>query len=441
VVFGNDGVGHVLAQALTEKAHFDAGSYTNWLTVYGLDTTRTMLAMATSTRDLLWLDGTHLHADGTPYRIAHVASVVDTSGVATAGDPYDPLTYVDTTPPTLVAYQQGETAVTMIGMDTAGIENWRTPLAAGTWIWIPGPYAGVVRVAGESDLVVPTININSIESLSVFDTVTGMLLSSTPLKTIEPAADITTTGALVDLNGDGIEELVAPAPFGGQVAIDLTTDPMHASWTIPGASFPGISGTIAAVPVDSQGTSLIRFDGNLGSGAFGRFTLSGALVASQDEGLPSLDGVDTNALAFVQRTKGAGVYDMVSAGTSAAGLSRVRRIAGDTLSTVWTEYVANGVVSPTQPTQSFALHDPIAVDVDGDGTDEVVLGSDDGRLYALHVSDGTLLFSVDLGAPVVHIIAADIDDDPAVELVVSLADGSLAALDEPGKYIAAHNTP
>jgi hypothetical protein len=441
VVFGNDGVGHVLTRTLTEKAHFDAGSYTNWLAVYGLDTTRTMLAMATSTRDLLWLDGTHLHADGTPNRIAHVASVVDTSSVATAGDPYDPLTYVDTTPPTLVAYQQGETTVTMVGMDTTGIENWRTPLAAGTWISIPGPYAGVVRVAGETDLVVPTININSIESLSVWDTATGTLLSSTPLKTIEPAADDTTTGTLVDINGDGIEELVTPAPFGGQVAIDLTTDPMHASWTIPGTSLPGISGTIAAIPVDSQGTSLIRFDGNLGSGAFGRFTLSGTLVASQDEGLPKLDGVDTNALAFVQRTKGANVYDMVSAGTSGAGLSRVRRIAGDTLSTVWTEYVANGAVSSTQPTPSFVLHDPIAVDVDGDGTDEVVLGGDDGRLYALHASDGSLLFTLDLGAPVVHIIAADIDDDPAVELVVSLADGSLVALDEPGKYLAARDTP
>jgi hypothetical protein len=441
VAFGDDGVGHVLTQGLAEKAHFDAGSYANWLSVYGLDTTHTMLAMATSNRDLLWLDGTRLHVDGTPYRITHVRSVVDTSAQAATGNPHDPLTFVGTSPPTLVAYQQGETTVTMVGMDTTGIQNWRTELAVGTGITIPGPYAGVVRVAGETDLVVPTVNINHLESLAVFDTATGMLQSSTPLKTIEPAADDTTTGSLVDINGDGIEELVTPAPFGGQIAIDLTTDPMHASWSIPGTSFPGISGTIAAVTVDSQGTSLLRFDGNLGSGSFGRFTLSGALVASQDEGLPKVDGVDTNALAFVQRTKGANVYDMVSAGTSGPGLSRVRRIVGDTLGTVWTEYVANGLVSATQPSPSFVLHDPIAVDVDGDGMDEVVLGSDDGRIYALHASDGTLLFTVDLGAPVVHIIAADIDDDPAVELVVSLADGSLVALDEPGKYNAAHDTP
>jgi hypothetical protein len=440
VTFGNDGVGHVLAQGLVEQAHFDAGSYTNWLAVYGLDKTHAMLAMATSNRDLLWLDGARLQADGTPHQIAHVASVVDTSAAATSGDPYDPMTFVGTSPPTLVALQQGETNVTMIGMDQTGIQNWRTDLAPGTWIWIPGPYAGVVNSAGETDLVVPTININNLESLAIFQSTTGMLKSSTPLKTIDPAADDTTTGSLVDVNGDGIADLVTPAPFGGQNAIDLTTDPMHAIWTIPGTSLPGLSGTIAAVDVDGQGASLLRFDGNLGSGSYGRFSLNGTLIASQDEGLPNAGGVDTNALAFVERTKGAKVFDMVSAGTSGPGLSRVRRIAGDTLSTVWTEYVANGAVSSMPPAQAFALHDPISVDVDGDGTDEVVFGSDDGRLYALHAADGSLLFSIDLSAPVVHVIAADIDLDPAVELVVSLADGSLVALDEGGKYLAPRAT-
>ena len=146
--------------------------------------------------------------------------------------------------------------------------------------------------------------------------------------------------------------------------------------------------------------------------------------------------MDDNSVALVQRTAGATVYDVVSAGTSSAGLSRLRRSAGDTLGTEWTEYLVGGAVATTQPSPAFALHDPIAMDVDGDGTDEVVVGSDDGWLYAVHASDGSFAFSLDLGAPVQRVVAADIDLDPALELEVSLADGRLVAIDGPGKYTA-----
>jgi hypothetical protein len=83
----------------------------------------------------------------------------------------------------------------------------------------------------------------------------------------------------------------------------------------------------------------------------------------------------------------------------------------------------------------------VAVDVDGDGADEVVVGSDDGFLYALHASDGSIAFTLDLGAPVTRLIAADIDRDVAVELVASLADGRLVAIDEPGHYDAIRDSP
>jgi hypothetical protein len=127
---------------------------------------------------------------------------------------------------------------------------------------------------------------------------------------------------------------------------------------------------------------------------------------------------------------------MVAAGNSGAGLSRVRRIAGDTLSPQWTVYASGGALSSTQPSPSFALHDPLTLDVDGDGAEEVVVGSDDGWLYAIHAADGTLLLSINLGAPVSHLIAADVDLDPQTELVASLGDGRLVAIDDTDKYLA-----
>src|SRR6185436_20370510 len=101
-------------------------------------------------------------------------------------------------------------------------------------------------------------------------------------------------------------------------------------------------------------------------------------------------------------------------------------------------HLAGGVVHPANamPPGLAALYSPIAVDLDGDGNDEVVVGSDAGYLYALAGSDGSLVFSIDLGAPVVHTIAADLDKDDKIELLCALADGTLVALDAPGGYDA-----
>jgi MYXO-CTERM domain-containing protein len=436
---GDDGLARILSSTLAQSVSFATGTYANWLNVHGLDANRTILAMATSNRDLLWLDGTHLHGDGTPYQLAHHPGVVDSSGFAAAGAGLDPMTLLAGKSPTLVAYEQGETAITMVGMDTSGVESWRTPLAAGASILMPGPYAQDLTGDGVPDLIVPLFNINSLESFAVFDGATGAIVRSTPLQTIYPGGDQTMVGSLVDVNGDGVPDLVIPLHDVGSVAIDLSKDPMTSLWTI--GSPPAISGTIAASQVDLQGTSLLRFNGNVGVGPYAHYSLSGAVLAYQDQGLQFLDGTDRNGVAFVQRTPGASIFDMVSAGTSGVGLSRVRRIAGDTIATVWTVYAAGGAVTSTQPAQAFALHDPIALDVDGDGTDEVVFGSDDGWLYALHASDGSLAFSLNLGAPVLHVIAADIDLDPAVELEASLGDGRLVAIDGAGNYTAVRDPP
>jgi hypothetical protein len=436
---GNDGRVHALTKALAEHGSFATGSYTNWVDVFGLDTQRSIVAMATSTRDLLWLDGTHLHADGTPYQVVHHAGVVDTSA---SGAPSVTMTYLAGPSPTLVAFEQGDTAMTMVGLDTAGVEVWRTPLAAGGSLLMPWPWALDLTGDGFPDVLAPLFNVNSLESFAVFDGKTGAVVRSTPLQAIFPTGDQTMTGSLADVNGDGQPDLVLPVHSVAPVAIDLSKDPMTPIWAVTAAgSPPAISGTILAAPVDSSGVSLLRVNGNVGIGEYVRYSLGGVVQAHQDEGLGYVGITDANSVALVARTPGGKVFDMVAAGTSGAGLSRVRRIAGDTISTVWTVYAAGGVVTPTQPANAFALHDPIAVDVDGDGTDEVVFGSDDGWLYALHASDGSAAFALSLGAPVLHLAAADVDLDPAVELVASLGDGRLVAVDGAGKYSAVVDPP
>jgi hypothetical protein len=244
-------------------------------------------------------------------------------------------------------------------------------------------------------------------------------------------------GSLVDVNGDGKPDLVTTVHSLGAVAIDLSSDPMRAIWSDTRTDW--LSGTISGATVSGT-PSLLRSGGNNGFGSYLRLSLDGTVLASGDEGTLHADGADINAAALIRRGPGANDVDMVSAGSAAPLLSRVRRIAGDTLDTVWTVYVAQGQVSSSPPAGGFALHEPIAFDANGDGQDDVIVGSDDGWIYGLRGSDGSLLFATDVGVPVTHAIAADVDLDPALEIVASLGDGRLVALDEPGHYSAVRGT-
>ena len=294
---------------------------------------------------------------------------------------------------------------------------------------------------GTADLIVPVSNINSLESLAIFSGTTGTIVRSTPLATIVATGDETTTGALVDVNGDGVPDLVSPVHDVGDVAIDLTADPMLSLWTIPyDPSTKRLNGTIAAAPVDGAGPSLMRSNGNTGAGQYARYARTGTVVVSRDEGTLEAQGGDTNAATLVRRSAGAAVYDMVSAGMAGDALSRIRRISGDTLETTWTEYAGDGVVSSTPPAHGDQLHDPVAVDLDGDGEDEVIFGGGDGRLYAVHALDGSLAFALDLGSAVDHVIVADVDLDPQLEIVAALGDGRLVAIDGMGQYHATRDS-
>ncbi|GAF69846.1 unnamed protein product, partial [marine sediment metagenome] len=73
--------------------------------------------------------------------------------------------------------------------------------------------------------------------------------------------------------------------------------------------------------------------------------------------------------------------------------------------------------------------DVCAADVDGDGTDEFLFGTENGYLYALGSGkDDPVLWKVDLGAPVGAPIVVDLDRDGIGEILVVTRDGKLQCL-------------
>lgn len=87
---------------------------------------------------------------------------------------------------------------------------------------------------------------------------------------------------------------------------------------------------------------------------------------------------------------------------------------------------------PLTSATGTALTDSIALDVNGDARQEFVVGGVDGQLRALDAASGTLLWSIDLGAPLSDPIAADVDGDGFSEIVVATADGWLNVISQAG---------
>jgi hypothetical protein len=441
VVVGQDnGSVHLLDHALSDHVHFSAGTYANWIRSVAGAMGYANLFAQTSNNHLAWIDARQIHADGTPYVRYDEPGVVSTLGFAKDGFAADPIVFLNGVSSTLVTFEQATSNVVVIGHGASGVISWSTSLDPGTTVYSPGAYAVDLNGDGNDDLVLSLFDRNSVESLAAFDGTSGVLLRSLPISSIVSSASLWATGALVDVNGDGHPDLVTPectsgCSFGGVVAVNLYAQPFSQIWLETQPSLPVIfQGTVGfARGVDGgNGGDLLRSNGNNGFGPYEAIALDGSVVAHADQGLTPGGGNDENAAAMV--TNGAGGFDLLSAGVAGAGLSRVRRISGSTMATVWTQYVANGAVSSSAPTQGYALHDPIVFDADGNGVDDVIFGSDDGYLYALSSSDGTLTFAVNLSTPVSHVIAANVDLDSQLELVASLSDGRLVGLDD--KYQA-----
>jgi MYXO-CTERM domain-containing protein len=444
VVAEDDGSVHLLDAALVDHVDFTAGSYANWLRGIANPSGYANLYMATSNNHMRWLDGRHLHADGTPYVRFDEPGVVSTLGLASEGYPADPVALLNGQTPTIVTFEQASDNVNVVAHGLSGVDSWSVALDPGSQVSVPGVYALDLNGDGNDDVLLNIIDVNSVPSLNAYDGTNGTLLSSLPVASLYSGADSLLSGSLVDVNGDGLLDVVAPvhsAPGTSVVAIDVFAQPYAKIWQTTQGSTPDCeNGTVGAGPVVDGGTAgIFRSNGNNGLGPYELVGLDGGIVAFGSQGLPeNVLGDDQNAVVMVAGVT-VGTTDVIAAGSADVGLSRVRRINGTTMVTEWTMYAASGAVAPIAPTQVYALRDPVALDVNGDGIDDVVFGSDDGYLYALSSVDGSLLFAVNLGTPVTHVIAANIDLDPALELVASLSDGRLVAIDD--NYVAVEDAP
>jgi len=74
---------------------------------------------------------------------------------------------------------------------------------------------------------------------------------------------------------------------------------------------------------------------------------------------------------------------------------------------------------------------PIVSDIDGDGKEEFITGTTDGRLIAVGTGSdgkGTIKWSLPLGSALGNPVVADIDGDGSPEILVVTGDGSLVCV-------------
>jgi hypothetical protein len=95
---------------------------------------------------------------------------------------------------------------------------------------------------------------------------------------------------------------------------------------------------------------------------------------------------------------------------------------------LWQVGLWSGAEVPDSSVPPNSLSSVTAIDVNADGRVEFLVGGTDGWLYAVDSSTGSLVWSMDLGAPVGDPIAADINGDGWSELLVPVGDGYLYAL-------------
>jgi outer membrane protein assembly factor BamB len=106
----------------------------------------------------------------------------------------------------------------------------------------------------------------------------------------------------------------------------------------------------------------------------------------------------------------------------------LRAVRGSDGAVLWETGLWNGAGGPVSDSQPNSLSSVLAMDVNGDGRPDFVVGGADGWLYAVDAASGSLLWSFDLGASVGEPIAADIDGDGSSELLVPTASGYLYAI-------------
>ncbi len=453
LVMLNDGGLRVLDKDLLEGSQIRPGNYAHLVSVASLDGVKNTLFAVDSADTLLAIDGTQL-SGGKPvvaWRFVD-ASQPESRGYVNA--PGLVLPEPNGTTARLVV--RGHSAASyeeqaLHALTATGQKAWSVDVGAGRQVpsFENFELLDDLDNDGTRDLFATELDPASEQELVVRSGATGALMVSRPVADLFPPNGVYLQGhATADLDGDGVLDVVSALHGSWFVGIDLslagTGDPALGFAQIFRAG-AGPNGQAMVGDLDGDAAlDLVRANSQNAFDPYERRDLAtGAVEASYMSPHPAVALADANSAAFVARPGVPGKSDLVWSGMAGSALGALGRVDGATMAPAWLVYLKGGAVFPqaSPPAGSAALYSPIAVDLDGDGDDEVVVGSDEGWLYALAASDASLAFSVQLGAPVVHVIAADIDKDPAVELVAALGDGTLVALDGPGLYDADDVTP
>ena len=312
-------------------------------------------------------------------------------------------------------------------LDSSGAAVWSRPLPAGDGIPI-GFNFGRFHDSAQADIVFSCgSNASFPRPTCAWDGATGSSLWRSPAGTYWDG-----TLAVWDFNKDGFDDVVSNFNlYKGGIISGRSGAPIGPPTVLP--QYQDLES------VDYNGAPMVVGD----DGATTDFVNAGdnahlaLLVATPNAGSLAV----TTAWADPQRRPDDQRYSMPAAAPDSGGkwLLGVGSQSGlfDAVNpdgtTAWSVSLWNGAVLDDGLPRQNPLSSVLAMDVAGNGQPSFVVGGSDGWLYALDARTGTLVWSLDLGAPVGDPIAADVDQSGFSAIVVPSADGYLYAIGNTAK--------
>jgi MYXO-CTERM domain-containing protein len=295
---------------------------------------------------------------------------------------------------------------------------------------------------GARDLVFMTFDPARVAYVVAVDGDSGAVLrvqaATTPSATYTPLL----VGDFAGLDGspqpDGIDDVLIDGPR----ALELIVLGVGPIWTQPTSFYHAVG---AQADLDGDGVNeLIATTSNTlenpGEALDFLAMLDGITLQAQwgpsQLGLPT---GRTQALAFAHVDGDAGLDLLYITGEGALELRNGQTGAMMAGAPV---FLSDGQRSPVADPEAASLGALMIIDVDNDGHDEAIVGADDGWVYALDIasddvngangSPGSILWALEVGAPVSQIAAGDVDEDGFQELLVATEAGQGIVLDSLG---------
>ena len=93
-------------------------------------------------------------------------------------------------------------------------------------------------------------------------------------------------------------------------------------------------------------------------------------------------------------------------------------------------FPVRGALSTSAPADARGPEALLAIDIDGDGSEELIVAGGDGYVYALGMgTTPTVEWSVDVGVTAKRLLTSDVDNDGKEELIAVLSDATVVILD------------